>query len=116
AVEVGIGFALVPPGEARRSGRLHPGQRHVDQRMAALAARLDQRHARARVRAQPVGEDAPGAARADDDVIELFHSAPPSCWIRPTLSAYPARRGWFSRSARVGEDRLQLPALELAFS
>ena len=75
--------------------------------MPAFAPGFDQRHPHRPVGAQAIGEKAPGAAGADDDIVELFHLA--RCPVRSRACLAHVTRG---ATRRIG---LQTPSLELAF-
>src|SRR5690606_16325602 len=87
--------ALIAPDEALAGGGLHPGERHVDERMAALAAGFEQNDPVGRIGAQSVGEYAAGTACADDDEIRLAHAVRAS---HPSLPACSCR--WASSLPR----------------
>ena len=62
-------LGLEAPVVDRVVDQLLEARRNSDPRALRLAARLEQQHARARVRAQAVGEHAAGRPRADDDDV-----------------------------------------------
>ena len=75
-VEAGLIDRAKAPVRARIADRVEVTDGHVDPEPVVLAARLDQQDVRAAVLGEAIGEHAPGAARADDDVVELaegFH-------------------------------------------
>ena len=83
-VETGFGFGGESPIGARVSHAKEITDRDVNPEIAALAAGFQKRDLGSRVLRQPVGQDAPGTAGADNHVIEFaeaFHRPPlPPLW------------------------------------
>src|SRR5205085_11578745 len=80
AAELGDGLRLEHPGDLRMEDvSVEPGG-DVDPRVAVLAARLQQQHARRAVGSQAVGQHAAGRTGADDGEIVfsgILHSSSP---------------------------------------
>ena len=78
AVEARLLGRLEAPVGARVAHQVEVADGDVDPVVVVLAAGLEQRHAGARIGRQPVGEQAAGRARADNDVVVgvLGHLAP----------------------------------------
>ena len=70
AVEAGLGLGAKAPVGARIVDAVEIADRDVDPCVIVHAAGLDHEHREARVGGQAVRENAPGGARADDDVVE----------------------------------------------
>jgi hypothetical protein len=69
-VQPGLGFRLEAPVRARIVDREEIADGDLDPEVVVLAAGLEQEHRTVRIGREAVGEDAPGAASADDDVVE----------------------------------------------
>ena len=69
AVEARLGGGLVAPVGARVAHQVEVADGDVDPAVVVLAAGLQQQHAGIGVGRQPVRQQAPGRARADDDVV-----------------------------------------------
>ncbi len=65
-----IGFGLVTPIEFRMVEGLAVADRHPDPEIEVGTARLEQQHPHRGIGAQPVGENATGRTRADDDKVK----------------------------------------------
>ena len=73
-VEPGLGDRLVVPAvDPQRHGD-GEAQRGPDERVPALAARLQEADRDRRILTQPAGNHATGGAPADDHVVELIHA------------------------------------------
>src|SRR3989440_7903422 len=70
AGEVFVGLGLVAPVGARVGDRVEVADRDRDPEIVVPAARFQQQHARIRVLRQAVREQAAGAARAHDHIVE----------------------------------------------
>ena len=73
-IGAGIGLGGEAPGDRRMVEQLHVPGGDVDQRVAVAPAGFDQHDTGTGILAEPVGQDAAGRARTDNDVIR-FHRA-----------------------------------------
>jgi hypothetical protein len=73
AVEAGLGLGLEAPVGARVVFGFEVADRHADPEIIVVAAGLEQQHAPRRIGREPVREQAPRGAGADDDVVEAPH-------------------------------------------
>ena len=69
AVELRLGLGLEHPIDPRVGVGLRVAERDVDPGIAVLAAGLDDQYPGRRIGAEPVGQNAPGRAGADNDEI-----------------------------------------------
>eukprot|EP01035_Chromulina_nebulosa_P030178 gene30179-40082_t len=108
AVQTGHGLGLVHPVGARIADRKQVADRDVEPDPVVVAAGLQHQHAVARVRAEPVGQDAPGRSRADDDDPSIRRSTAAPAWrLRDGLRGIPGTR---PRMTAVGVSA-RLPAM-----
>ncbi len=77
AIQPGLGLGLEAPIGARIVLRIEIADRHMDPDVIVAAAGLEQQHADVGIGRQPVGEHAPGAAGADDDIVECAEMPAP---------------------------------------
>jgi hypothetical protein len=97
-VEAGLRRRLEHPVDLGVNEQLSVAERDMDPGIAVLAARFQQQDLVLAVGAQPIGQDAAGRTRADDDVVEcaeLTHAAPRGPVGRP-------RRLWPGRPSGRG--------------
>src|SRR5690606_6167758 len=83
-VQIGLAFGVVVPVDKVGSDELADARRHMDEKIRILAARLQQQNLVIRILRQPAGENATGAARADDDVVKAAHGFRSLCY-RPVI-------------------------------
>src|SRR5689334_20822937 len=77
-VKLRLGLGVVEPIVPRVGQQLGEPDRYMDPEIAILAAGFEEQHAMLAARGQAVCQNAPGTARADDDVIErTFHALLP---------------------------------------
>ena len=101
---VQAGFRLGPehPVRARISDRKQIAHRNVKPDPVVIAAGLQHQHAVLRIGGEPVGHDAAGGARADDDIVEITFEPSAFLNFRQSVASCPPR----SASAPVsGSDR-----------
>ena len=109
-IGAGIGLGGEAPGDRRMVEQLHVPGGDVDQRVAVAPAGFDQHDTGTGILAEPVGQDAAGRARTDNDVIR-FHSLlrRPARHRRLDFMSHRAERRIANRCGRTGPSAPALP-------